>query len=202
MRLRLLPTALTCRAGVAYVEDAEGRLLFDTPLQLAQAYALKQVTFGEVLANIDHMLTESECGDLEEYSCDSGCVVTEQTYDTVRLLHEIAAGHFTAGGSRRAPPGASPIEVAFAAAWHRLTEGGYPRAQVQIGRYRADFVSGRTVIECDGHASHSSAQQRTHDAQRDRWLQSRGYRVIRFTGSEIHRDADACARQAIELSVC
>lgn len=96
-------------------------------------------------------------------------------------------------------PGDSPIEQAFAKAWRALT-GAYPQAQVQIGTYRVDFLVNRTVIELDGHAYHSSKEQRGHDAKRDRYLQSQGYRVVRFTGSEVHRDAAGCARQALELS--
>jgi hypothetical protein len=97
-------------------------------------------------------------------------------------------------------PGDSPIEKAFAAAW-LVIAGAYPKAQVPIGSYRVDFVvGGNLVVECDGHDYHSTKEQRASDAKRDRELMAAGFRVIRFTGSEIHADAAACARQAFELA--
>lgn len=89
--------------------------------------------------------------------------------------------------------------------------------QVQIGRYRADFVlfatveqiiTGddrhyallRVVIECDGHDHHDlTKEQARHDRQRDRWMQSKGLSVLRFTGSEIFKDADKCAAEVFDF---
>ena len=73
------------------------------------------------------------------------------------------------------------------------------------GNYRVDFMfsvvskSGLTkklVVECDGHNYHErTKEQAAADRSRDRSLQELGYTVYRFTGSELHRDAFACARQ-------
>jgi hypothetical protein len=93
------------------------------------------------------------------------------------------------------PPGDSPIEKAFAAEWRKQT-GAFPPHQVPIGPYRVDFCVGKTVIELDGHEFHSSKEARTKDAARDRFLMQHGYRVVRFTGSEVHADVSACVRQA------
>ncbi|MBO8155871.1 MAG: DUF559 domain-containing protein [Bacillaceae bacterium] len=42
--------------------------------------------------------------------------------------------------------------------------------------------------ECDGKAYHSSPEQKTHDRKKDRYLSRRGWTVLRFSGSEIHRN--------------
>ncbi|HEU0184885.1 MAG TPA: DUF559 domain-containing protein [Blastocatellia bacterium] len=63
-----------------------------------------------------------------------------------------------------------------------------------IGRYRADFafLEHSLIVEVDGYEFHHTKNQREHDAQRDRIFMLLGWRVIRFTGSEIHRDIERC----------
>lgn len=92
----------------------------------------------------------------------------------------------------------SPIEVSLYRAMRLV--GLSPAPQVQIDRYRADFVLDRLIVECDGHDFHSSREQRTRDAGRDRFLMAAGYQVIRFTGTEIHRDAVKCANEVKRLA--
>lgn len=74
--------------------------------------------------------------------------------------------------------------------------------EVQVGRYRVDFmieIDGgangyRIAVECDGRKWHERTEdQGAHDRSRDRELLTRGVITIRFTGSEIYRDAQACA---------
>lgn len=70
-------------------------------------------------------------------------------------------------------------------------------AQQPIMQYRADFllvgVSRLTaepnfvIVECDGEAYHSAREQVRRDEFRQRTLQNTGFKVIRFTGSEIHQ---------------
>lgn len=89
--------------------------------------------------------------------------------------------------------------------------------QFQVGKYRADFrlvnkryewvgpgnfdFESRTyqiLIECDGHDFHErTKEQAARDKKRDRFLQSKGWQVFRFTGSEIYNDPIACAREAL-----
>lgn len=77
-----------------------------------------------------------------------------------------------------------------------------------IGKYRADFFvdfshpvhRGRVfgAIECDGHDFHErTKEQAAHDKARDRYFQSLGLIVLRYTGSEIWRDAIKCASDAM-----
>jgi very-short-patch-repair endonuclease len=77
--------------------------------------------------------------------------------------------------------------------------------QPTFGRYRLDFavvarVAGpdllRIAIECDGHAFHERTKQQAQaDKSRDRKLTSAGFRIFRFTGSEIFRDVEKCAAE-------
>ena len=100
---------------------------------------------------------------------------------------------------------------------HTLFDGGLPgRLHIELqprrGPYRldlaidissanlAEYLQTETVaIECDGHNYHSSREQRTRDAARDRYLNRHGVRVLRFTGTEIWRDPARSAREAIEV---
>lgn len=65
----------------------------------------------------------------------------------------------------------------------RKLEGLKFRRQVPIGRYIADFVclQRRLIVEADGPHHEDSL----HDLERDEWLASQGFRVIRFPNTEI-----------------
>jgi very-short-patch-repair endonuclease len=91
--------------------------------------------------------------------------------------------------------------------------------QVQHGKYRADFVLTRYVldselneagdteiyflrkssiiaIECDGHDFHDrTKEQAQRDRARDRYFTSQGFLMARFTGSEIHKNAQKCVSE-------
>ena len=85
-------------------------------------------------------------------------------------------------------------------------------SQVQIGAFRVDFLlecwnaatgdHSSVVVECDGHDFHErTKEQASRDKSRDRELTAAGFRVLRFTGSEIHANPFGCARQAVRLVV-
>lgn len=75
--------------------------------------------------------------------------------------------------------------------------------------YRVDFIvvcrvlNGENfaiAIECDGHDFHEKTkEQAARDKKRDRDLVSRGLTVMRFTGSEIYKDAEGCAWEVIDF---
>jgi very-short-patch-repair endonuclease len=71
----------------------------------------------------------------------------------------------------------------------RRLAGHRVRRQAQIGPYFVDFIclAARLVIEVDGPSHDESGEQ---DAARDRWLESRGYRVIRFTDDDVFWDCE------------
>ena len=80
--------------------------------------------------------------------------------------------------------------------WSQLgripVEGTHFRKQAILGRYYPDFVSHRLklVIEIDG-AQHGADSGVERDAKRNRWMESQGYRVLRFWNHEILRELDA-----------
>jgi len=94
----------------------------------------------------------------------------------------------------------SPIESTL---WDALTaaHASYEeqlQPQYELLGYRADFAwpESKIVIEADGHEYHErTKEQAARDRKRDRVMQRAGWMVLRFTGSEIHADAAACARE-------
>lgn len=85
-------------------------------------------------------------------------------------------------------------------------EGAVLYPQQPVLDYRVDFLLVvklsasedlvRVVIECDGHNFHErTKEQAARDRQRDRAMTAAGYRVFRFTGSEIYRDPFKCASE-------
>lgn len=82
----------------------------------------------------------------------------------------------------------------------------YP--QVAVGRYRVDFLlvvecfhetkSRFIAIECDGHDFHEKTKRQAgRERAREREIQAAGITVLRFTGSEIFRDANRCASEVM-----
>lgn len=61
------------------------------------------------------------------------------------------------------------------------------RRQAPIGIYIADFAchTEKLVIELDG--SQHIESRKDYDARRTRWLQSQGYRVLRFYNNDVLR---------------
>ena len=64
--------------------------------------------------------------------------------------------------------------------------GSHFRRQVPIGPYVADFacLKARLLIELDG-GHHSRDDVAANDERRTRWLESEGYRVMRFWNAEL-----------------
>jgi very-short-patch-repair endonuclease len=102
----------------------------------------------------------------------------------------------------------SPIEVKMAEAMLLIL--GWENAQIipqyRVARYRFDFAicfigcfahirPGRPVllIECDGKDFHSSPEQLKNDAAKNRCALEIGAPCLRFTGSEIWKNAFAAA---------
>jgi very-short-patch-repair endonuclease len=86
------------------------------------------------------------------------------------------------------------------------TSAGWVFTQHQIGRYRADLLivavpstgSVETlVVECDGKDFHSSTTQIADDIERAAEIRRVGYRLIRFSGSDIYRATDFVLREIV-----
>jgi very-short-patch-repair endonuclease len=74
--------------------------------------------------------------------------------------------------------------------WRRLRYRRFAgfkfRRQVPLGNYILDFVcyESRLVIELDG-GQHNESAQRSYDRQRDEWIRSQGFAVLRFWNHEV-----------------
>ncbi|GIK39827.1 MAG: endonuclease [Chloroflexota bacterium] len=68
--------------------------------------------------------------------------------------------------------------------------GYYFRRQHPIGNFIVDFycAESRLIIEVDGDVH---TFQEVYDASRTEWLEGHGYRVIRFTNTEIFHQLEA-----------
>jgi len=80
--------------------------------------------------------------------------------------------------------------------------------QARVAEYRVDFLllvesfhesKARFIaVECDGHDFHEKTkEQARRDRSRERAIQAAGITVLRFTGSEIFRDANRCASEVM-----
>ena len=87
-----------------------------------------------------------------------------------------------------------PLTPAEALLWRALrgrqANGLKFRRQHPIGPYVADFycAQAQLVIEIDG-ASHLGQEE--YDQARTAWLESQGYRVVRYTNSEVQENIAA-----------
>ena len=74
----------------------------------------------------------------------------------------------------------------------RGLEGARFRRQAPLGRYIVDFLclDARLVVEVDG-GQH--AIEAARDAERTRWLESQGFRVLRFWNDEVLQNLDGVA---------
>ncbi len=72
------------------------------------------------------------------------------------------------------------------------------RRQAPIGRFVVDFVQFETrlVIEVDGY-HHQRPERQAQDRLRTLWLESQGFRVIRFEESRVRNDLDAVIEEIL-----
>jgi very-short-patch-repair endonuclease len=73
------------------------------------------------------------------------------------------------------------------------------RKQVPLGPYIADFCSHRAklIVEADG-GQHGEPQQVEHDAERTRFLEGEGYRVLRFWNHDALANTDGVLRMVAD----
>ena len=65
--------------------------------------------------------------------------------------------------------------------------------QFKIDKYRVDFLikgdKNEVIVECDSQEWHERTErQRRIEKERDRYLQTKGYSIFRYTGKEIMED--------------
>lgn len=80
--------------------------------------------------------------------------------------------------------------------------------EVSFGKYRCDFFCqyealskngikrASVVVECDSQKWHETTEkQRRYEKKRERFIQSKGFNIFRFTGKEIIEDPISCAKE-------
>lgn len=99
----------------------------------------------------------------------------------------------------------SPIEAALYVSLLRLVSD-YPFildlvSQHPIGRFRADFafINRKVLVECDGHDYHKTKEQRNYDTEREREFMKQGWAVVRFTGTQIHKNPALCVYELMDI---
>lgn len=75
------------------------------------------------------------------------------------------------------------------------------RRQYPIGKYIVDFCcfEKKLVIELDG-GQHSETKQSKSDIIRDRYLESQGYKIVRFWNNELNENLDGVLEKIDELT--
>jgi very-short-patch-repair endonuclease len=75
------------------------------------------------------------------------------------------------------------------------------RRQTPMGNFIADFVahSCKLVVEVDGE-SHNFEERIRHDARRDEWFASRGYRVLRYTNDDVMKNLEGVVLSILEAA--
>lgn len=118
---------------------------------------------------------------------------TESQIEKAMLTAMVEAAHAHGYRVSKRPTGSGTIAI---------------RPQQRVGNYRADFVVAYAfhgaeidlVVECDGQVFHErTKQQAARDKRRDRFLTAQGYRLLRFTGAEIHASAARCAADVLAM---
>ena len=98
-----------------------------------------------------------------------------------------------------------PMTQAEEVLWQELRGtklGVHFRRQHVIGTYIADFVSlkNRLIIEVDGEY-HQLPEQQLLDAERTKYFEQKGYRVIRFTNAQVLNDLDMVMSRLIKALI-
>lgn len=128
------------------------------------------------------------------------------------VLVRCAIGAMTAGCCE------SPIEIVFGTAFlflHQevqLCSRGVQRDIARVAlipqyvwrRYRIDWAicaageaTPRVFVECDGAAFHSTDEQLARDKRKDADAKTAGIEMLRFSGRDITKNYDACAKIAM-----
>lgn len=100
--------------------------------------------------------------------------------------------HLKRAAARRLRERATRAEVLLWRSLERVPVANtHFRRQVPIGRYVVDFacLAARLVIELDG-GHLAEAEQVKADADRTAWLESEGYRVLRFWNREVEENLE------------
>lgn len=164
------------------------------------------------MQNLETLADEFDQGCRERSDCEvtPGQSPIEATFAWAMdyVLAEFGGGQLM----RNDPIDLRSVELEHGYGQMMATFHAYVWAQVEIGKYQADFVisyrPGRTrdmryvVVECDGHEFHErTKKQAEHDKRRDREMLEMGIPVIRVAGTEIWRSPIKAAMTVLSSAI-
>ena len=134
---------------------------------------------------------------VERYANGAGIVLLARDYHCrTSQINDILKD---AGQPRQSLTANTPIECRLHDAL--MAAGiGFTTQKRLVGRYVVDISvhQAPVVIEADGMRHRAGTQAQERDAIRDAAHEAAGYRVFRFTGSEINTDSVKCIQQVID----
>src|SRR5262245_22520446 len=114
-----------------------------------------------------------------------------------------SAAHFKSdrarASARRMRRAMTPAECALWVELRRLPlKGTHFRNQAPFGPFVADFLchGARLIVELDGGA-HAAPDTGQHDKDRQAWIESRRYHVLRFSNARVLADARGVAQEIL-----
>lgn len=119
---------------------------------------------------------------------------------TLEAMHDYRNGTVLAGLLRRSRELRREQTDAEQLLWRLLRSrqiaGAKFRRQHALGPYILDFLCAeqRLAVELDGD-QHAQPEQARHDAERTRFLERHGLRVLRFSNREVLQDTEVVLRQ-------
>ena len=79
-------------------------------------------------------------------------------------------------------------------------DGVIVKRQVEIGRYRVDFLfNDKLIVEIDGHEFHSGRDNANRDARRDATLRAKGYKLLRIPAYRVYHNPGAAASDVMDF---
>ena len=115
-----------------------------------------------------------------------GYIVNDIENKFYKALHDVAKVEI--GYDKQYPP-----------CYFRLVVPQNPIDLYVVDFYIETWFGSKVAVEIDGHEYHKTKEQRFHDYQRERYLQKRNVQVVRFTGSEVFINANACVENLLEI---
>lgn len=74
------------------------------------------------------------------------------------------------------------------------------KRQVPIGNYIVDFLceEKKLIIELDG-GQHNTPENKILDSQRSQYLESKGYKIVRFWNNEVSNNLEGIYERLLEI---
>ena len=169
--------------------------LNDEGTQKKENLALGEALISECILKIHNELFESlkECRSPIEELVMMQLFSQKQRGLILDFKPQYAVGYYHVDFAVWATP--SPLNQIIVAAIDRTR-----RRMLKLSGKNLKIV--KYAIECDGHEFHEKTkEQAARDKKRDNIIQSQGWKIFRFTGSEIWHDAKRVTADALKLAL-